>query len=441
MQQLANGPFMIPGYRLRLTFLALAVCAMPLVFGCNIEPSQSDSGTVSSSNTSDLGESWLSEELRSVPYDYGNSLLWFADLRGAKEAHGAAHFKGMETIMSEGTAPPEGVFKILTWDMPGRDYAGQIYKNTGIDLWGFDSVLWAGEPSMRADSPHITILRGGFGNDIGNRLEQLEYESDSYRGTTWYYAWSGPSVDIRKLRSSPFAGDAAQFNAIAPVDDRLLIRRWAGNMQSQINIHKGAQASLWDEEAYREIAQAMGSRLLAGAFVSPSNVQDAWSTFDYNLSPHAFPGFAPGSASWEDLDEYSVALIGYGAREGREYSTLALHYGDSKGAERNAAEFARRLRTAQIYLYNDGSNVPQGNDETIHHPPLASVCASLDVEAIEYSEFSVLVADCEAPDEANDLATIGGLTASGMWSHVLYFGNLHFLVPGVGNEHPWWQIF
>ena len=172
-----------------------------------------------------------------------------------------------------------------------------IYEDTGIDLWRFDSILWAGKSSIRAESPHITVIRGGFGEDVGTRLERLEYESDSYRGVTWYYAWSGTGPDLRKLRDSPFSTDAVNLNAIAPVRDRLLIRRWTGSMQSQIEIHQGAQPSLWDEKPYRELAQAMGSGLLAGAFVSPSNVQDVWSTFEYNLSPERLPGFAPGSES------------------------------------------------------------------------------------------------------------------------------------------------
>ena len=50
------------------------------------------------------------------------------------------------------------------------------------------------------------------------------------------------------------------------------------------------------------------------------------------------------------------------------------------------------------------------------------------------------MAECEAPDEDIDIAGINGLTARGMWSHVLHFSNLHFIVPDVKDERPWWQI-
>ena len=107
--------------------------------------------------------------------------------------------------------------------------------------------------------------------------------------------------------------------------------------------------------------------------------------------------------------------------------------------ERNAAELDLRLRTAQLYLYNDSSNVPKGNDESFHYPPLANFCEHLETEAVEHTEFSVLVADCEAPRE--DVDGINGLNARRMWSHVLTFNTLHFLVPDIQEDRPRWTIF
>ena len=418
--------------RLRRTMLVLSMSALLLAFGCSREPEQ----IVTEDN-------WLSEELRSIPADYGSTFLRFANLRGAKEAAGVSDYKGMETIMSEGIAPPEEVFHILVVDMPGRDYAGQIYEATGIDLWGFDSILWAGELSMHAESPHITIIRGGFDSDIGTRLEKLDYDSASYRGVTWHYAWSGSSPDFTKLRASPFSTEASKLNAIAPVGDRLLIRRWTDSMESQIDVEQERQRSLWDEEPYRELAQAVGSDIVAGAFVTPANAQELWSTFGYNFSPHRLPGFAPGSDSWGTLGDYSLAIVGYGIRDQKEYTTFALYYGDPEAAGQNAAELELRLRTAQLYLYNDSVNVPKGNDESFHYPPLASFCEQLNVgiKFVMHSDYSVLVADCEAPRENGDVEGINGLTASRMWSHILMFNTLHFLVPDVREDRPWWRIF
>ena len=121
----------------------------------------------------------------------------------------------------------------------------------------------------------------------------------------WYYVWSGTSPDFRKLRASPFSTDASKLNAIAPVGDRLLIRRWTDSMESQIDVEQGRQRSLWDEKPYRELAQAVGGDIVAGAFITPGNVQELWPTFIYNFSPHRIPGFAPGSDSWGTLGDYS----------------------------------------------------------------------------------------------------------------------------------------
>ena len=412
--------------------LALAACALLIAFGCSREPEQIVTG-----------DNWLSGELRSIPAEYGNTYLRFANLRAAKEAASVSDYKGMETTISESIAPPEEVFHILVVDMPGRDYAGQIYEATGIDLWGFDSILWTGELSMHAESPHITVMRGGFDTDLGARLEQLDYDSASYRGVDWHYAWSGPGPDFRKLRASPFSTEASKLNAIAPVGDRLLIRRWTDNMESQIDVQQGRQRSLWDEKPFRELAQAVGSDIFAGAFITPENVQELWSTFAYNFSPHRLPGFAPGSGTWRTLGIYSLAIVGYGARDGKEYTTFALHYEDPDAAKRNAAELELRLRTAQLYLYNDSFNVPKGNDESFHYPPLANFCEHLNVEVrfVVHSEYSVLVANCEAPHEDDDVDGTNGLNARRMWSHVLMFNTLHFLVPDFGEDRPWWKIF
>ena len=421
---------MISENLLKVMALTMTACALVLAFGCSREPVQ----TVTDDN-------WLSEEIRSIPADYGRTFLWFANLRAAKEAAGVSDYKGMETMISEGIAPPEDAFHVLVVEMPGRDYAGQIYEATGIDLWGFDSILWAGEIGMHAESPHITIIRGGFDSDIETRLELLGYDSASYRGVNWHYAWSGSSPDFRKLRASPFATEASKLNAIAPVGNRLLIRRWTDSMESQIDVEQGRQRSLGDEKPYRELAQAVGSDIVAGAFITPANVRELWSTFSYDFSPHRLPGFAPGSGSWGTLGDYSLAIVGYSKRDGKEYTTFALHYEDPDAAKRNAAEFDLRLRTAQLYLYNDSSNVPKGNDESFHYPPLANFCENLETEAVEHSEFSALVADCEAPREDDDVDGINGLTARRMWSHVLTFNTLHFLVPDFREDRPWWKIF
>ena len=411
-------------------------CLILLTSGCSSETVQKQS-----SGPMPTGQdNWLSEELRVIPVDYGGKFLRFANLKASKEAFGASDFTGVESL-SEGKTFPKDAFRVLVVDMPGRDYTGRIYEETGIDLWGFDSILWTGEPRIHTDSPHITVIRGGFESEVGARLERLEYETDSYQGVNWYYAWTGPGPEFQKLRASPFSIDATKLNAIAPAGDRLLIRRWTKNMQSQIDVYQGTQPSLWDEKSYRELAQAIGSELLAGAFVTSSDVRELWSTFDYNLSPSRLPGFAPGSGSWGTLEEYSLAIVGYRVIDDKEYSIIALHYADPGGAERNAAELEQRLKTARLYLYNAGVNVPAGSDESFHYPPIASICERLEVEAVEYAEFSVLVADCEARVDDAEVDGFNGLSATMLWEHVLYFGTLHFLVPDVKDEHPWWQIF
>ena len=119
-------------------------------------------------------------------------------------------------------------------------------------------------------------------------------------------------------------------------------------------------------------------------------MREIWSTFNYDLSPYSLPGFSRGQHHGEHWTSIPSRSSDTASRDGKEYTTFALHYEDLDAAEGNASELELRLRTAQLYLYNDSVKVPKGNDESFHYPPLADFCESLQVDAVKYSEFSVL---------------------------------------------------
>ena len=90
-------------------------------------------------------------------------------------------------------------------------------------------------------------------------------------------------------------------------------------MEHQIDVHQGREPSLWDEKQYRELAQAVGDELLAGAFVIPENVLTNWTTLEYSQTV-GITGYAPEADGWESLKAYSVAIVGYSVSNGtREY--------------------------------------------------------------------------------------------------------------------------
>lgn len=214
------------------------------------------------------------------------------------------------------------------------------------------------------------------------------------------------------------------MNAIAPVGNRLLIRRWPASMEHQIDVDRGAKPSLWDAMPFRELAQAIGMELIAGAFVTPSNVSDASSEVEYTISPHRYLGYAPELKSWKSLGDYTVAIVGYSVDKGEEYSTLALHYADADMAERKASELEARINALSVHLYSDlGSK----SDESLHFALVGTLCKSLEARTLTYTKFSVLVLDCAAND--------GGVGLSGrnLWDHTLTYHTLDFLIPDIDH--------
>ena len=75
---------MISENLLKVTALTVTACALLLAFGCSVEMTRNFSDDSPSDTATIAGDNWLSEELRSIPADYGNTFLWFVNLRVRK---------------------------------------------------------------------------------------------------------------------------------------------------------------------------------------------------------------------------------------------------------------------------------------------------------------------------------------------------------------------
>lgn len=402
--------------------VSAAFWACLLILGCSNTLSEPQVVVASRSETMSSGiDNWLSDALRSIPVEYGSTYLWFVNAEDARKAANATDFTGLETLGQGGVASiPWTYDHLFPIDMPGRDYAGAIYDGLGIDLYGLDSILWAGEAHMFGSGTHLTLIQGGFGDDIVERLDLLNYESETHGGVSWQYAWSNYQQRNTLRRSSPFSTEIGRLNAIAPVGDSLLIRRWPDSMPHQIEVHQGIQPSLWDVKPYRELAQVMGNELIAGAFITPSNVIDAWSKVRYTVSPHRNLGYAPELRNWGTLDEHTLAIVGYGVLDDKERIIVALHYADPGKAERNASEMELRLRTLQFHLFGYQDN---SRDESLHYPSFTTSCEPFEIRDIRHSDFSVLVAYCTSSDRKYNSP------ARNLWRRILEYHTVDFLIP------------
>ena len=406
-----------------ITAIAVVLCALCLAaIACGAQPTQDE--LVQSTPLPSPSDTWLSSALRSVPQDYGDTYLQFVNLRAARMAADATDFKGLETLHERGISAWPWTYDSVYAEIPGRDYVNRIYDATGIDLLGLDYALWAGEIWAFASGLHLTIIKGGFGDDVSARLERLGYQSDTYDGITWFYAWSEYSFTGRAISEHPFGIAAVRLNAIARVDDKLLIRKFPRNMERQIDVHRGRLPSLWDNKPYKELAQAVGDELLAGAFATPANIRARWAEQNYSQTV-GIAGYAPEAGDWGTLDAYSVAVVGYRVHNGQEETMIALHYADPDAAARNAAELELRWNTAQLHIYmNPGFD----REETLHYPSLAAFCAPFETRALKYADFSILTATCPASD-FNDYGS--GMSGRSLWLSLLRNHTLHFLIPDI----------
>ncbi|MCY4653265.1 MAG: hypothetical protein OXC95_08890, partial [Dehalococcoidia bacterium] len=389
------------------------------------------------SRITQLTESWLSEAIQSVPPDYGLTYLRFANYEAARIAAEAEDFEGMPTMLSEGFDTVPWTYTLLLGDSSVNSYRGEIYEATGLDFYVADTYIWT-EPQAFS-SPALRIITGVIddSSNLAHRFVEFNYQSANYGGTDYYYFWTdkSPSVDI--LRRSPFRYDTREWNALAVIEDTLIVRRWAKDMPQTIDVHRGNLPSLYDDQGHRELAQAVGDELLAGAFLQSNYVAGGWD--DSGLRKEETPVIRkketpPGklasySEMWGTMDSYTVAVLGYSLVDGLGRNVIGLHYADREAAGRNADELTLRWNSSYLDIPSSGGSSRTGPLPDVHQL-YTDICASFDTRTVEYEKSSVLIGSC-APTDL-DLPLVGA-DGDDLWWGMVYFHELHLLVPDPGE--------
>lgn len=302
-----------------------------------------------------LTESWLSEAIRSVPPDYGQTYLRFANYEAARSIAGADDFEGMSAVFTEGSDTIPWTYTLLFSDSSVSSYRGEIYEESGLDFYVADTYIWT-EPQAFS-SPTLRIVTGVVddSSSLGDRLMEFDYQSANHGGTDYYYSWTDkfPSADI--FRQNPFRSSVRQWNALAVIGDTLLARKRIQEMPQLIDVHKGNLPSLYDDQGHRELAQAVGEELLTGAFLKPGYVVDGWneSGLKKNLTKNEQtpPGkLASYSDTWGTMEPYTVAVLGYGVVDGVGRNVIGMHYANREAAGRNADELMLRWNSSHLYI-------------------------------------------------------------------------------------------
>ena len=326
------------------TLFAIAPILLLAFFAC--EPSDSED----SLSVTQPMESWLSEAIQSVPPDYGLTYLRFANYEAARIAADAEDFEGIPTMFAEGSDTIPWTYSLLFGDVSVNSYRAEIYEATGLDFYVADTYIWT-EPQAFS-SPALRIITGVIddSSNLAHRFVEFDYQFANYGGTDYYYYWTDKPPSIDMMMQSPFRYDTREWNALAVIGDTLIVRRWAKDMPETIDVYKGNLPSLYDDQGHRELAQAVGDELLAGAFLQSDYVAGGWN--DSGLRKQETPVIRkeetpPGklasySKTWGTMEPYTVAVLGYSLLDGVGRNVIGLHYADREAAGRNAGELTLR---------------------------------------------------------------------------------------------------
>lgn len=400
----------------KAVFLAAAmlVCAV----GCGL---WGDSGS-----PPELPESWLSEIIRTVPSDMGADYLLFANYHEARVAADATWFKGYDTFIAEGPGSVPWTYEMLPMKGMFMSYSESARDIIGLDTLGLDQGIWS--PVEGTSRPPFSITAGGLEDSqhIYTRLGEAGFETTFHYGILLLYFWRDGPPALRELRDHPMGTSLLNLNAIAPIGDRLTVSRKVETLERIIEVHDGAEASLWDEIPWRVLTQSVGDELLGGALIPPEYVVSrmaAESGFGRSAEERLedWERYASGPDAWGTLEPYTALAVGYGVLYRVESTVIAVYHPDPDSAERNAAELKRRWESARLDLRRfSGPEVP-----------FTELCAPLETRVETYENSSVLIATCPVIEQTNP--TLIGTLGRDFWMGLVVHHELHFLAPDMAD--------
>ena len=362
--------------------------------------------TCSQGSEDEPTDNWLLEAIRTVPDDYGLWNLMFTNREQARLLADAKDFGGIP-VMLEGESIP-WTYEALAHppEMLGNIVA--VHEQMGIDFQLTDYTIWVDQPFHNV--PRFMMAEGGFhdADELSSTLEDMGYRTSSHHGVTYYHWIVGDKMNLRRIREHgtsayPWFG----LNTIAPIGKRLILAQRAEWTKNLIDVHHGSRPSLYDLEHYRELTQAVGDDLLAGAFVTPELATWIWTDLDWK-PVERLDQYISGPKAWGDLEPYTVAVVGSAIQDGETHTMVALHYSDPDGAARNAAELKRRWDSAYFHIgelttFSSASKEPRPRRE-----PFASYCTSLQTRTVVINQASVLVGTCRTFERTPGGPAYGG---------------------------------
>ncbi len=399
--------------------VVMLVCAV----GCGL----SDDGSL----PPELPETWLSEVIRAVPSDMGAGFLTdmsvgclqFANQEAARVEAGATDFQGLDTVF--GSGGPHSIPRTYG-GLPGMPmfmsyHSGYAVETLGLDTLVFDQGLWH-------CNPIFSITTGGLKDppNLSTRLMEVGYKADTHGETSFLYFWRDKPPSPRFQVEHPMSMNVLNLNAMALIEDTLIIAIRPPMLEGLIDVHEGNAPSLWDEEPWRVLTRMVGDELLGGALIPPEYVasRTATGTFTDRSADERLEDwgrYVSGHDAWGTLEPYTAVVLGYSVRDGVEGTTIAMYHPDPDSAERNATELKKRWTSAHLDLRSF-------LDRAV---PFNEVCSPLETRIDAYENSSVLIATCPALEQPDP--TLINILGRGFWTGMISDHELHFLVPDMAE--------
>ena len=334
------------GYASFLRVAPLASIAVLLLVGCGLTGDSVGSAP-------DLEETWLSEMIRSAPSDADANYLMFANYKAAREVAGATDFKGPDFGDWSWLENTPWTYEALPSNPMFDGYSQETFQTFGVNTLLFDHSIWS--EIYNTPNPAFSITTGGL-NDPGGlpgRLAEAGYRSDTHSGVGYSYFLREDELPVssRLIVDSPLRGVLKNLNVVVSSRDVFMAAQEVGELQRLIDAGAGDGASLWDEEPWRVLTQAVGNDLLGGVLIRPEFVGsglaiEASMIRTLDELREDWERYTVGPDKWGTLMPYTASLIGYGVHDGVERTVVALYHPAPESAEHNAAELKRRWESA-----------------------------------------------------------------------------------------------
>ena len=329
----------------------------------------------------DPGDSELLSALESLPLEFAERGIWFANPKGSLEVSGDPRPRSLEELESLPEDQQQkwarnsggGGSLLLSTARQTMEHWKEAY---GFSFFEVDAITFTGMGNyMPLATNHIT---GEFDEEtIVNSLTDLGYRTESV-GDDVYYAIRDDFDQDLSLTNPATRSALGSANRIFVGDDLLVVAPNTPPVVQVIRTRNGDTPSLADSPAFAAIAAELSDPLTAALLTREATLNP-----DLGIPREQVPGSADRPEEWEVMHEWEAFGAGFGKTPETTTLRFALYYPHRDWAELDAETLVERIES-----YLPGL----GGFELVHQ-----FCESWSPSARVHGNGSTLTIACEVP--------------------------------------------